>query len=465
MIVIGVVVGLLVVRPAGLFGLFPRASAAVTTSPEPVPAPVLVAAGTQAPVPAAATVAAALAGPVADGRLGGHVAVSVLDANAGTGLYSHGDADPATPASTMKLATATAALATRGPAYQLQTRAVAGPNPGDVVLIGGGDPTLAAGDTPTYPGAAKLTDLAAQVKKALGGTAPTRILVDSSVFTGPVTGPGWEDSDLSEGQTARITGLMTDGGRVNPKQTGSPAPRFNHPDIAAGQAFARLLGVPTSAVEAGTAPTAPGTPSGTPSPGASGTPPAPGTPLGVVLSPPLLRILEMMLSASDNTIAECMARQVALATHAEASFTGAAGAVPAALRGLGVDVTGAAFVDGSGLSNLNRLTPRLLTGVLVASVSPAHPQLHGLFSGLPVAGYSGTLADRFRTPEPATSAGVGEVRAKTGTLTGVSALAGYVLDAGGRLLAFALIADQVTGSSDDAEAALDAIAAALAVLA
>gem|GEM_PF-77211 len=459
-IVLGGAAALLLVRPAVLTDLLARGGASPTAGTEPVPSPVLAVAGGQATALTPAAVAAALAGPVADPRLGDRLTVTVLDVATGTELFSRAATDPATPASTMKLATAAAVLATRGPAFRIQTRVVAGANPGEVVLIGGGDPTLAGGDTPAYPGAARLADLATQVRQALGPTAPTRVLVDPSVFTGALTGPGWEDSDLSEGQIARITGLMTDGGRINPRQTGSPAPRYNRPDLAAGQLFAKALGVPADAVDTGRPPAA----TGTPSPGTSGAPPAPGTQLGVVSSPPLVRLVELMLSASDNTVAECLARQVALAGHAEPSFAGAVTAVRAALSGLGVDLTGATLVDGSGLSNLNRLTTHLLAGVLLAAAGPAHPQLHGLFSGLPVAGYSGTLADRFRSPDTASTAGVGEVRAKTGTLTGVSALAGYVVDAGGRLLAFALIADRVTGSTQDAEAALDTVATALAAL-
>jgi D-alanyl-D-alanine carboxypeptidase/D-alanyl-D-alanine-endopeptidase (penicillin-binding protein 4) len=77
-------------------------------------------------------------------------------------------------------------------------------------------------------------------------------------------------------------------------------------------------------------------------------------------------------------------------------------------------------------------------------------------SWLPVA--EGTLADRFAGS--GLIAGVGVVRAKTGTLTGVSSLAGTVVDADGRMLAFAVIADAVPTASSG-RAALDAVATAL----
>ena len=82
-----------------------------------------------------------------------------------------------------------------------------------------------------------------------------------------------------------------------------------------------------------------------------------------------------------------------------------------------------------------------------------------MVSGLAVAGYDGTLADR-GDDDPATSPGA--VRGKTGTLLGVHALAGTVVTADGRLLAFAFLADGVSGGEAPAEAALDGAAAALA---
>ncbi|MDT4911428.1 MAG: hypothetical protein QOC66_556, partial [Pseudonocardiales bacterium] len=87
------------------------------------------------------------------------------------------------------------------------------------------------------------------------------------------------------------------------------------------------------------------------------------------------------------------------------------------------------------------------------------PDLHAVVTSLPVAGWSGTLADRFVKGSQRLAAGV--VRAKTGTLTGVSTLAGTVHDHSGRLLAFALLADR-TRSTVAAETALDAIATRLA---
>ena len=93
------------------------------------------------------------------------------------------------------------------------------------------------------------------------------------------------------------------------------------------------------------------------------------------------------------------------------------------------------------------------------AASEDHPQLRHLLTGLPVAGFTGSLRERFAGP--GTAAGTGMVRAKTGTLTGVNSLTGIVVDADGRTLAFAFMADQTT-DRDKAVVALDRVAAALA---
>jgi D-alanyl-D-alanine carboxypeptidase/D-alanyl-D-alanine-endopeptidase (penicillin-binding protein 4) len=257
----------------------------------------------------------------------------------------------------------------------------------------------------------------------------------------------------SSGYVARVTALMTDGGRTNPKVVDPPSNRSINPDLAAGQAFARLLGLSPAAVSTGKAP---------PADAASASPDGPGAQLGVVSSPPVLRILEEMLRTSDNTIAEVLARQVAIDAKQPASFAGAGAAVLTTLTDLGLPTTGVTIADGSGLSFDNRLTPQLLTGLLALAARPDQPALHGLVAGLPVAGYSGTLATRFRPT--GTNPADGSLRAKTGTLPGVNALAGYVTTGGGRLLGFAVMADKVTVGILPAEVALDRIGTALATL-
>jgi serine-type D-Ala-D-Ala carboxypeptidase/endopeptidase (penicillin-binding protein 4) len=403
--------------------------------------PVMVGLGTDAPAPSSIGISARIHDTLGDARLGGHVTVSVVDVVTGESLFDQGGNLPATPASTAKLATAAAVLHARGPAYRIPTRVVTGAAPGDVVLLGGGDPTLAAGANGTYPGAARLDELADQVVKALGGTPPTRVIVDSTLFEGPTMGPSWFAQDLKDGFVANITALMTDGARRNPRQMGSPAARYAQPDLAAGQLFARAFGLPTSAVSFGNATAGAGV-------------------LGEVLSPPVSRLVEMMLLDSDNIIAEALARQVALARGQPASFDGAAAATRDVLSELSIPTDGFGLVDGSGLSHVNKVSAQLLTAILSHAASANQPELRAIVTGLPVAAYSGTLATRYRTSTTGGSA-AGVVRAKTGTLSGVNALAGIAVDADGRLLAFSIVAD-ATANLLRAEYALDRVAAAIA---
>jgi D-alanyl-D-alanine carboxypeptidase/D-alanyl-D-alanine-endopeptidase (penicillin-binding protein 4) len=130
---------------------------------------------------------------------------------------------------------------------------------------------------------------------------------------------------------------------------------------------------------------------------------------------------------------------------------------------LGLPVDKLVLADGSGLSRTDRVTPALLADALTLAVKPDYPELRVLFPGLPVGGYSGTLRDRYRKAATGASA-AGQVRAKTGTLSGLSAIAGIVVDADGRTLVFAVIADEVTsggGNPSPAQEALDRVAAGL----
>jgi D-alanyl-D-alanine carboxypeptidase/D-alanyl-D-alanine-endopeptidase (penicillin-binding protein 4) len=395
-----------------------------------------------APKPTATGLAAQLEGPAdaVPGKVGG----VVLDPAGGTALWERDPDRALTPGSTGKILTAAAALLTLNPTDVLVTRVVAGPDPGTVVLIGGGDPTLTAlppGKTGVYPDPARLTELADQVKKAVPGGVK-KILVDTSLYQGPALAEGWLPSDVAAGFAAPIVPLMLDGARADP--TLPDGPRVQDPAKAAGKALAGLLDVDADQVATGTA-----------APDAKR--------LGAVSSAPVAELVEHALRASDNALAEILARQVALQRKAEPSFTGAAEQVLAALGQAGFDTTGAEMHDGSGLSTLDRVPPRLLGALLSAAAAPADgPRdtefLRPVLSGLPVAGGDGTLEDRY-APDGRSGAGRGVVRAKTGTLTGVNSLAGVVTDADGRLLVFALMANGDNAAT--VRPRMDAFAAAL----
>jgi len=106
-------------------------------------------------------------------------------------------------------------------------------------------------------------------------------------------------------------------------------------------------------------------------------------------------------------------------------------------------VRGIRLVDGSGLSPDDRITPRALVQLVTLAARPSDPGLRPVITGMPVAGFSGTLAPGGSVFGAASSAARGVVRAKTGNLTGVAALAGVAYAGNGQLLAFAFMADQV----------------------
>ncbi|HEY2167252.1 MAG TPA: D-alanyl-D-alanine carboxypeptidase/D-alanyl-D-alanine-endopeptidase [Jatrophihabitantaceae bacterium] len=410
----------------------PAQLAGATRSPSPLPS------STDAPQPTASGLSRAIATALSAPDLGTQVHASVLDATSGAVLADRLGTDAAAPASTAKLLTAAAVVATRGAGYRISTRVVTGTAAGTVVLLGAGDPTLTGaqgGADGAYPDAARLSDLAGQLRAHHVGV--DRIVVDDGLFTGPSTSPAWAPDDVPTDYAAPITAVMADGGRAAP----GDVVRSSAPDLAAGRELAAALGVPSAAVVRGGAPSAART-------------------LATVNSAPVSELVTQMLLASDNVIAECLARQVAIASGQPASFAGAVTAIRSTLTRLGAD-PGAGMRDGSGLAASDRLSTAALAGVLDEIVRD--PALHVVLDALPVSGWSGTLADRYQ-PADGTHAAAGLVRAKTGTLTGVSSLAGVVHDTDGRLLVFAFIADRVPASAAGtaaADSALDRVAFAL----
>lgn len=407
-------------------------------------------ASSSAPLPSPAQVRRALPSLAGNPSIGSQVLARVVDVATGTVLYDdHGDT-PAPPASTGKLLTAAALLAVRPATYRFTTRIVSA-GAGTIVLVGGGDPTLSAdppGKPTFYPGAARISDLAAQVRAS--GVPVRRIVVDDSLFPGPSVAPSWDPNDMGTSYGAPITAVMADAAQTGADGTA----RSGYPDLTAGGDLAAALGKPKLPVERGTAPAGAKT-------------------IATVHSATIAQLLPEMLLESDNVIADVLARQVAVAEHDPASFAGATSSIRTVLARLGVPV-GAGMRDGSGLSSADRVSPATLVGVLrlvggavpaaggPASGGPAAAApLHLIASDLPVAGWSGTLADRYVLGTERFAAG--RVRAKTGTLSTVSAVAGLVRDRSGRLLAFDFDADHVIGT-DGAEAGLDTLVSALAHL-
>jgi serine-type D-Ala-D-Ala carboxypeptidase/endopeptidase (penicillin-binding protein 4) len=418
------------------------------------PPPPLAAAGSRpatvssaaAPGVTSAGLRAALSPLLGSAALGSHVGMLVTSLTTGQVLYSRDAASAFAPASTTKLATAVAALHVFGPGARFSTKVVAGgPAAGgaraSIVLVGGGDPTLAAGQPPVtdYPQPATLAGLAARTARVLRarGRRSVTLDYDTALFTGSGMAPGWPSSYVTTGNVTPISSLEVDQGRLTssgaPQDADDPQnlnPRTFHPAAEAAQAFAGFLAADGIRVTGGPVQAAA---------------PAGAATLAQVYSPPLAQMVQQMLLESNNVIAENLARHVALASGRPASFSGAAAAEMAVLRKLGV--TGVHLVDGSGLSPRDRITPAALVALVRLASSPAQAQLRATITGLPVAGFSGTLAPGGSVFAEAGRAALGVVRAKTGNLDTVAALAGIAYAKDGQLLSFAVMADKFKAAS------------------
>jgi D-alanyl-D-alanine carboxypeptidase/D-alanyl-D-alanine-endopeptidase (penicillin-binding protein 4) len=170
-----------------------------------------------------------------------------------------------------------------------------------------------------------------------------------------------------------------------------------------------------------------------------------------------------MLTESNNVIAENLARHVALVTGQSPTFGGAAAAVTSVVSRLGAG-SGVHLVDGSGLSPDDRIPATTLVRLVGLAASADHPSLRAAVTGLPVAGFSGTLSAGQSVFGNLVAAARGVVRAKTGNLSTVVSLAGLVDDRDGTVLTFAFMADKVPSARDllPAAAAIDKLAEALA---
>ncbi|WP_223838632.1 D-alanyl-D-alanine carboxypeptidase/D-alanyl-D-alanine endopeptidase [Nocardiopsis deserti] len=411
------------------------------------PNPVTDAEGVAAAQPAASTpadperIADILDDPMSDSGIEEGLSGFVADAATGETLFELDPDAPVTPASTTKIVTAVAVLTALGPDHVLSTQAHLVPGEERVVLRGGGDATLTAtADSAAYPQVATLEELAERTASALAaeGVDVVSLGYDDSLFTGPGTPPGWKPNYISDGDAAPVTALMLDSGRVSPDASGSGS-RTTEPSQHAARAFAEQLEAAGITVE------------GEPVPAS-----ASGDPIASVASAPMSVLVENMMLSSDNIMAEAMARAVAVETGHEATFAGATAATHQIMADLGVE--GVRLSDNSGLSTENRITPRALVELLRLAANGDRPDLNAAITGLPTANSTGTLASGGRYSAHSTAhEGAGLVRGKTGTLNGVSTLAGAVRDQEGNVLLFAFMANHPAAAGPR----LDPLAAAL----
>ncbi len=325
--------------------------------------------------------------------------------------------DSATPilgASTQKLLTAAAALDALGPDTVFETRVVApaAPNGGlvdRVWLVGGGDPTLTSAEYGAYlqtrvetrdvTTTTSLESLADAVVAQGVRRVPGGILGDDSRYDTQRYLPTWRDTYRTEGTIGPLGALTVNDGFST--WTPSRAPSTD-PALNAATELTRLLRA--RGVEVG--------------PPGRGTAPATSFVVATAKSAPLRELVTSMLRSSDNLAAELLVKELGVKLAKDGSTAAGVHALGERLTALGIPLDGVMLVDGSGLDRGNRITCQALSSVLALS---ARPEFAALGSGLPVAGRSGTLADRLKgTPLD------GQLRAKTGSLQGVTALAGFL---------------------------------------
>ncbi len=400
------VLGLAVAPAAPVWGAPAAEMPAATTLPAPV-LPVLT------PASGAvndATIAARMRAVKTD-RLPDIGAV-VLD---GTGRVVYQSKNtPKVPASTMKVLTSLVALDVLGPDSRFETKVVQGASPSQIVLVGGGDPLMTS-TAAQRPGGSSMEALAARTAAALAQQKVTSVTLqlDATLFGGPAWEADWPDR--FKWSVAPITALKVDHALATPGSLN----RDVSPNAHAGRVFAAQLaarGIKVTATAYGKAP-------------------ADAPKLAGVSSLPVAAIVEETLAQSDNDAAETLAWQLALKRGQPANFDTSRDVLTAELKARGLFDEGMVIDDGNGISPKNRVTPGALARAIRQGIET--PTLRNLLTGLPVAGATGTLAGRFAAPTAA--AARGKVRAKTGSITGVDSLAGYVVSNDGHVFSYAFV--------------------------
>jgi D-alanyl-D-alanine carboxypeptidase/D-alanyl-D-alanine-endopeptidase (penicillin-binding protein 4) len=380
---------------------------------------------------------------ISDPRIGPTFGFDVADVDTGESVFSTSGGTPFLPASTMKIVTALTALKVLGPDARMTTETLV-PEPGSVILRGGGDTTLGVSKITRLARRTaahlKANDLLAPLVERPAFTPATctvdgqrrksterrpcpqltpepyrpavEVHVDDSLYSKPSSGPGWVSS-YQPGIARPVRSL----GRLGVYQWDSA--------MEAGKVFASALsaaGVRARAVGHRDAA-------------------ADLTAVAGVPSRTVAAQVKEMLRVSENNIAEMLFRQVAVERGRRGSWKGGRLAARDTMRELGLSTARLKLYDGSGLSRADRLTPNFLTDLLrVAQDTQTHPQFASFLKSLPVGGRSGTLAPQYRrfTTAPSSCA-AGEVFAKTGTLYDTIGLSGYTRGEDGALKAFAAL--------------------------
>ncbi|MER8186391.1 D-alanyl-D-alanine carboxypeptidase/D-alanyl-D-alanine-endopeptidase [Kitasatospora sp. NPDC094015] len=457
--------------------------------------------------PADPTLVADLDAILADARLANAQAgVQVIDTTTGQVVYQHEADALLTPASTLKTVTSAAALDLLGADHRFTTEVRTtgtrynGTLVGDLVLRGGGDPSLLPQD---------LDDLAAKVQAAGITTVTGRVLADGTRYDSTPLGPGWAWDDEPYSYSPQISGLTvatdTEYTMDTVKVTVTPgaaagdaakvslfpaeAPVKLSGTITTGAAGSgggagveRRRGVNelalTGSVAAGAAPSSFLTTVENPTdytgqvfagalarhgvrvvrPVASATGTEASQPLASHDSKPIGELIVPMLKISNNGLAEHLTKELGKVKGGQGSWTAGLAQVKNFLKANGLENPAGRQVDGSGLSRYDLITPAKMTGLL--KVAQDKPWFKAWYDAMPVAGnperlVGGTLALRMRG-----TAAENNVHAKSGSMSGVDNLSGYATAPDGRRLAFTVMLNNFAGASP--RSVIDSIAVRLA---
>jgi serine-type D-Ala-D-Ala carboxypeptidase/endopeptidase (penicillin-binding protein 4) len=350
-----------------------------------------------------------------------------------------------TPASTMKLLTATAVLEQLDVNERLRTPVVTsapvngGVVEGDVYLVGGGDPVLGTVDwaahferqprlfTPIESLADRL--VASGIREIRGRVVGDDGRYDRQRYVGT-----WPPRYVDDNETGPLSALMVNDGFA---EWDGPDPEdipWDDPPRDAAAVLTALLRA--RGVTVGGEPAAGAVTNGS-------------RELAAVESPTIGELVSAMLQDSDNGTAELLLKELGLRRKGVGSSSAGAAVVNETLAGLGLPMGSVVVHDGSGLDHGDRITCRLLASILARA-----DQNGPIARGLPIAAQTGTLAKRFLGTSVA-----GRLRAKTGSITGVASLAGFVDGRDGRLT-FAQVLNGI-GTYADARRVQDSLGAAL----
>ena len=455
-----------------------------------------------------ADLAAIFAAPVVAQGL---VAVAVMSLDRRDTLFRHNASRLAMPASNMKILTLAAAAERLGWDYTFTTTiqaagpVVEGVLQGDLVVRGTGDPTLNTRQVSPMP----ILDGWADAIRAAGiHRVAGRLVGDDDAFDDQALGQGWSWDYLQDGYAAPIGALEVYEDAVTitiaPGETAGDRPRAGF--ATPGSGWAILNGAVTGA---------PGSPStlsvqrlrGSTLVRVTGSMPATAQTItrtlavdnptvyflglltaalerrGIIIaggvadiddlppgsvaasgqrivehrSPPLDQAARTMMTASQNLYAETLLRAMGRVDGRAATAADGRAAVLDVLTAWGLPAGSAVIADGSGLSRYNYATADVLTRVLQHMYDDSRHRQHWM-DALPAGGEPGTLQKRFvGTPAE------GRVRAKTGSISNVRALSGYVLSADGEQLAFSILINNITAASEAIFQVIDAAVLRLAV--